>query len=32
MALTVYHNTTHIEGKELKQRIDNAEGQLEQIQ
>jgi hypothetical protein len=29
---TVYHNTTHLEGRELQQRIDNAEGQLEQIQ
>lgn len=28
---TVYHNTTHIEGEELQQRINSAEGQLEEF-
>ena len=28
---TVYHNTTHLTGVELKQRLERAEGQLEQF-
>jgi hypothetical protein len=29
--LTVYHNTTHLEGRELEIRTSNAEGQLEEF-
>jgi hypothetical protein len=29
---TIYHNTTHLQGDELNERISNAEGQLEQFQ
>jgi hypothetical protein len=28
---TIYHNTTHLQGDELNERISNAEGQMEQF-